>query len=85
MFKRGPVAVEDMAEYWMNRILDRLDESFNDQDIVHCQLFAILYIGHLLDAIDTRLMNVENLLLGIYEAYCTANTKELDDEQSDCD
>ena len=84
MFKRGPVAVEDMAEYWMNRILDRLDESFNDQDIVHCQLFAILYIGHSLDTIDTRLMNVENLLLGIYKAYCTANLQELDDEQSDC-
>ena len=85
MFKHKPVAVEDMAEYWMNRILDCLNESFNDQDIVHCKLFAILYIGHSLDAIDTRLMNVENLLLGIYEAYCTANSQELNDEQSDCD
>lgn len=85
MFKRGSVAVEDMAEYWMNRVLGRFNESFDDQDIVYCQLFALLYIGHSLDAIDTRLMNVENLLLGIYEAYCTANTKELDNEQSDCD
>ena len=83
MLKHGPVAVEDMAEYWMNRILDCLNKPFDDQDIVHCKLFALLYIGHSLDAIDTRLMNVENLMLGIYEAYCTVNTQELDNEQSD--
>ena len=34
MLKHEHVAVEDMAEYWINRILDRFDESFNDQDIV---------------------------------------------------
>ena len=84
MFKHEPETSEDMAEYWINRILNRFDESFNDQDIVQCQLFALLYIGHSLDAIDTRLMNIENLLQSIYEAYCTANPRELDDEQSDC-
>lgn len=85
MFKHGPIAIEDMAEYWMNEILDCLNEPFNDQDIIHCKLFALLYIGHSLDAIDTRLMNVENLMFGIYEAYCTVNKQELKDEQSNSD
>ena len=62
MKKREPKAVEDMAEYWMNEILDHYEEPFSDKDQTHCLLFSLLYIGHTLNAIDTRLMNMENTL-----------------------
>ena len=58
-------AIEDMAEHWMHEVLKH--KPFSDQDRVHCQLFALLYIGHSLDAIDSRLMHMETLLRGIYD------------------
>lgn len=65
MKKREPKAVEDMAEYWINEILDHYEEPFSDEDQTHCLLFSLLYIGHTLNAIDTRLMNMENTLKSI--------------------
>ena len=67
MAKHEPRAIEDIMAYWMNQVLDRVDEPFSDQDTVHCQLFALLYIGHSLDAIDNRLMHMETLMKGIYD------------------
>lgn len=60
-------AIEDMAERWMHEVLEHSEEPFSDQDRVHCQLFALLYIGRSLDAIDSRLMHMETLLRGMYD------------------
>lgn len=67
MARREPKAIEDMAEYWMNEVLGCIDEPFTDHDKVQCQLFALLYIGLMLDAIDSRLMHMETLMRGIYD------------------
>ncbi len=60
-------AVEDLAEYWMNEVLDRVDEPFSDDDRVQCLLFSLLYIGRTMEAIDSRLMHMETLMKGIYD------------------
>lgn len=65
MKKREFKTVEDMAEYWMDEILDYYEEPFSDEKQTHCLLFSFLYIGLTLNAIDTRLMNMENTLKSI--------------------
>lgn len=67
MSQRENCAIEDMAEYWMDEVLNRFEEPFNEQDKVHCLLFSLLYIGHSLNAIDSRLMHMETLMKGIYD------------------
>ena len=59
--------VEDMAEYWINKVLNWIDEPYSENDRMQCLLFSLLYIGRTMEAIDLRLMHMETLMRGIYD------------------
>lgn len=73
---------EDMAHYWIQRLLQSTsiarkttDEPLSQNEQMHCLLFSCMFIGLSLDAIDSRLMKIENLMYFISDVI---NTKVLE-------
>lgn len=72
---------EDMAYYWIQRLLQSTsiarkttDAPLSLDEQMHCLLFSCMFIGLSLDAINSRLMQIENLMYFISDVI---NTKVL--------